>query len=706
MAEETAHLLAVPDLTEQVVRRSHRRRRTRAKALAVATALAILCTGIGGYVMTRDRDQVAATTTLARLDDVMVRYLPPDLGRPTQGSMGDAGTLTWGSADDLVRVTRYGASPTPDPATLMPDGAPFTIRGRPGRISPNGTDLLWREWPGLLLRVTVGANHTGDLGRIAEGLRMWDPTDGTLAGIRVSYLPPTVHLAAPATGATRKWTGADGKQITLTAVQASSLEEVMTWGRGHLNLERGQATKVNGKPGYESRTGDARLWLQGPGQGFILTVSDSLLPETNRILAGITPLPPTPGLPTTFEGITVTHLPPGLQPAGTGALDGIGMNWGGGGEVRIEVVRGDHAKTLDTLKNVSWPTNERFADLRRTTVNRTPGLTGRIQGGDTPRGHMTLWVARPGYGIRVHVSDALAGELPAIAAGVTVNPPPPPRSDEVDGIRLGHLPEGLTRENTTRAGETSTTGTWRDAEGRELRVEVHRGGPSTRYWIRESLGVPTAVTTLGEGDRVRVAGPGWTRELWLVDGGLAIVVTTNTDLDRVMKGLRIKERRPEPKRVNRDQGVPVNGSLCDARSTTPPPPGKALPARRSVRGLWFTDRPKTLTRGAGFTTFDGLVPSGEMRIYGYTWTRPGSPTRLSAGVVCGVQTSGQLAALVPGAQPAVLRGKPALTWARQGALYAMWLERPGAAVFSGGTADLTEGLEAVTGGLEVTPWPQ
>ncbi|MFE3447763.1 hypothetical protein ACFXJ8_02415 [Nonomuraea sp. NPDC059194] len=438
MAEDSAYLSAAPDLVEQVVRLSRRRRRTRRRVVAVVAALAL---ALAGWVLVpRDEQRVATTpSTTGRLDDVKVRHVPPGLGKPVQGSSGAgellAGTLTWSSGDDLVRVSRYGKTGDPDTRGLMAGQTWTSIRGRNARTSDDGSDLLWAERPGLLLRVTVGANHIAELRMIAEELALIDPTGpagGVVEGTRVSYLPPRVHLHDIATrsdGETAKtWTGADGRQVTLVAVRgrhAASLDRLAAWSAG--DWLNGSRTTVNGKPGYRNGPRSrliGRLWLQQPGLGFALRVSGNLEPEIDRILAGITPVPASRGLPVSFEGVTVTHLPPGFTAGGDGGLDGRGRSWNRAGSgISIEVVRGERARTVRRLSHVSWPTDERFLDLADTMVGGRRALTGRVVGADgDPKGRMVLWTVRPGYGVRVYLSDDLANDLMDIARGVRVAP--------------------------------------------------------------------------------------------------------------------------------------------------------------------------------------------------------------------------------------------------------------------------------------------
>ncbi|MET9341444.1 hypothetical protein [Nonomuraea sp. NPDC003804] len=437
MAEDTAHLAAAPDLAERVVRRSLRRRRTRHAIAAVVTATAL---ALAGWVLAPREQRVATTpSTTGRLDDVVVRHVPPGLGEPVQGHSGEgrllAGTLTWGSGADLVRVSRYGGADGLDTPGLMAGGQLTSTRGRQAKISPGGTDLLWSERQGLLLRVTVGANHVAEVRTIAEELQVTDPTGpagGVVEGLRVSYLPSRLHLESVtmrSDGETAKtWTGAGERQITLTVVRgrhAASLDELAAWSAG--DWRNGTRTTVNGRPAYRNGARSrltGRLWLQEPGVGVVLRMSENLEPEIDRVLAGIVPVPATRGLPLRFEGLTVTHLPPGFTAGQDGGMDGRGRWWTrAGSSVLVEVVKGERARTPQDLAHVSWPTSERFSGLRRTTVGSRPALVGDIvTGTGLSRGRMVLWTARPGYGVRVQVSDDLVNDLMAVARGIQVAP--------------------------------------------------------------------------------------------------------------------------------------------------------------------------------------------------------------------------------------------------------------------------------------------
>ncbi|NRQ30778.1 hypothetical protein HII36_02850 [Nonomuraea sp. NN258] len=441
MAEDTAELRATPDLASRAVRGSRRRARTRFAAVSVALAMA------AGFLVFFTSARPAPVVA-AVVDQVEVVGLPPDPGtarpgRVTHGSLRGA-TMTWGSGGDLIRVTVYRGAGVVNPADLGrlrllgegAQGSPTSVRGRAGRLAHGGTDLLWMERPGLLLRVTVGERRTEYLRPVAEGLRPADPTGpagGVFEGMRIGYLPDGVHLSgvselggADVHPRVKRWEGADGRAVALYSERRPGLD-LARWADELKGLRLGPPTQVNGRNVHPALTGDARVWTAPTGQTFALSVTGNLADELDRILAGIVPVPPRAGA--VFEGIDVGFVPQWLETGGqvTERHGARGVDWRDvdGRLLRVETITG--ADTLDELAETAWPPGERPVELRRTTEHHKPAYEGWVRLADgSPQRRVVMWLERPGFGVRVQVSDDLAGKLRDVLDGIFVPGPNDP----------------------------------------------------------------------------------------------------------------------------------------------------------------------------------------------------------------------------------------------------------------------------------------
>lgn len=433
MAEDTVGLHAAPDLHHQVVRRSRRRSRVRRRAMSAVAAVVLVATGLSGYFLTRPTEQVAVPPP-AVVDSVEVRHLPPGLGTPRAERVTDDRltglALIWPS--DAVRITVYRNTKirTQEDFARLP-GRPVLVRDRPGLISATGTDLLWLEQAGFLLRVTVDAAHANELRPIADGLYPQDPARGLFEGMRVGHLPDGLHLAGVSYDAEqgiriKTWTG-DGGAFTLAAYRDRAIRDeasLTRWAAIDRHLRLGRPTGVNGMIVHPSADGSSRVWMGVAGQAFVLTGTENLEPELDRVMSGIEPVEQPDRRD--FEGLDVGFIPRHLESDGElrPLYDGKGLSWTDGGErwMRVEVVKGRRARTLDDLEEISWPDGERLTGVRATTTKHQRALAGRVVAGDgTPRGRMILWVVRPGYGVRVHVSDAVtADDLQGVLDGIVV----------------------------------------------------------------------------------------------------------------------------------------------------------------------------------------------------------------------------------------------------------------------------------------------
>ncbi|MGJ6964463.1 hypothetical protein ACSDR0_21370 [Streptosporangium sp. G11] len=457
MVEETSALGVPPGLAHRVVQGAKRGRRARTTAVALFAA-AVLAAAVPGYLAVADRSGVASPTRAVGVDGVKVGYLPPGLGAPVL-ERADAGGLrgtgaTWGSGDDLVRVTVYrdpafhaggaervlgGLRGTPEtlPGVLM-----VKVRGREAFTRPEGDDLVWEEWPGLVLRVTVGTRYRDDLRRVADGLIPRDPTGGVFQGLRVTYVPPGLHLKAPfsvidQTGwAELGWGGDGGASVRLLAVRgvsAADAETLLGWARTRQNLHTATPEKVRGKPGYRAGGGVGgasstrmRLWLEKPGLGYVVVVNQGLATTLDRIVKGLVPAeqPSTSGKPATsgnaVDHVTVAYLPPGLRRV-AGETTRLGEGWSakagrwsaGSRDVEVTVIRGV------PLHDNQWVNEFLRGEKRESARTRRPPMGIRTTDPDGRRG---IFFETPEVAVHVKVDPVLAGELDRIAAKIRIPP--------------------------------------------------------------------------------------------------------------------------------------------------------------------------------------------------------------------------------------------------------------------------------------------
>ncbi|MEU9889656.1 hypothetical protein [Sphaerisporangium sp. NPDC051011] len=465
MWEETGHLRAAPDLAERVVRRA-RRRAVRVRVIGSAVAAVVAVSGAvfaQGVFAKRSEVAVGVRDEPSVVAGVRVRYVPEGLGSPREGQARDGRlngrSLTWGAGPDLVRVTAYRFSENgfSDAVRMFSDdglaassvglgpGEPATVRGRVARsVSGEGTStLVWLEQMGVLtLRVTVGANRVDDLRRIADGL--WvdpsGPAGGTLEGLRVPYLPEGVFLhhrplsvidtkgGAWVDAPSAKWTGENGGEVVLSAVRgtdARTLEDLVRWSRA--TKEQAAALRTvttHGRPAYAgvidvfgSRKSSVWMWVEKPGLGFLLTVTEPLAGELDRIAEAIVPVDdPVPAEDGGgVDGVPVTYVPAGLTRATPDATD-MGDGWtsvtgrwsaGSGGEMRVKVIRGA------IVRSSGWPEGY-FDQGRLTDIGK---LTGAM---DTrPDGTVEFLAATTGnLAVAVTLSPDMAGELNRVVQGL------------------------------------------------------------------------------------------------------------------------------------------------------------------------------------------------------------------------------------------------------------------------------------------------
>ncbi|MEU8385015.1 hypothetical protein [Streptosporangium sp. NPDC048865] len=450
MVEETSSLGVPPGLAHRVVQDAKRGRRARGTAVALVAA-AVLAAAVPGYQAVTDRGGVASPTEAVGVDGVRVGYLPPGLGAPVL-ERADAGGLrgtaaTWGAGGDLVRVTVYR-----DPAFGGAErvlggirGTPETlsgvlvakVRGRGAFTRAEGDDLVWEERPGLVLRVTVGALHRDALRRIAGGLIPKDPTGGVFQGLRVTYVPPGLHLrdvfsTVDRTGwAEIRLSGDDGASVRILAVRglsAADPETLLTWARVRQNLYTATPEKVRGKPGYRADGGGSgasysrlRLWLEKPGLGYVVEVNDGLATTLDRIVKGLVPAGPPSASGNAVDHVVAAYLPRGLRRV-AGETARLGKGWSatagrwsdGSRDVEVTVARGA------VLHGSQWVDEFLRGEKRERARTGVPLMGIRTTDPDGRRG---IFFESAEVAVHVKVDPALAGELDRIALKIRVPPP-------------------------------------------------------------------------------------------------------------------------------------------------------------------------------------------------------------------------------------------------------------------------------------------
>jgi hypothetical protein len=310
-----------------------------------------------------------------------------------------------------------------------------------------------------------------------------------------------------------------------------------------------------------------RIWVAQPGVVLRVTTSVSMKGELDRIANGLRvrraapdaapSAQPTAARPRHAEdprlvgGVRLGHLPDGFtadQGDASMITDGIGRWFNrGGGSLSVEVVWGDKAHDLQSLRKVMWPTDERLAEVREITMRGTRALDGRVlsANGFGDKGRMLLWVIRPGLGVRIWASPDLVDTMPEIARGIA--PIAPLKGDAVDTVRVPFVPEGLrpgTARSATGPDWVSTTRRWRSPENpaRQVSVEVYRGAAvENRDWAGGAAGVDAEPDVIGG-----VQGMVWRSEreqrfAWREETGLGVAVAvapgSQAELARVVEGI-------------------------------------------------------------------------------------------------------------------------------------------------------------------------
>ncbi|GAA4582575.1 hypothetical protein GCM10023194_17680 [Planotetraspora phitsanulokensis] len=312
-----------------------------------------------------------------------------------------------------------------------------------------------------------------------------------------------------------------------------------------------------------------RIWVAQPGVLLRVTTSVSMKGELDRIAKGLRVSRSSPSTqptvarprraedPRSFGGIRLGRLPDGFtaeQGDASMITDGIGRWFNrGGGSLSVEVVWGDTAHDLGSLREVTaWPTDERLVKVRETEVREiamrgTRALDGRVlsANGFGDKGRMLLWVIRPGLGVRIWASPDLVDTMPEIARGIA--PIAPLKGDAVDEVRVPYVPEGL-RLGTTRSATgpdwVMTARRWRspDDPARQVSVEVYHGAAvENRDWAGGTAGVDAEPDVIGGVEGMVWRSAREQRFAWREDTGLGVAVTvaagSQPELAQVVEGI-------------------------------------------------------------------------------------------------------------------------------------------------------------------------
>ncbi|GAA4559531.1 hypothetical protein [Planotetraspora kaengkrachanensis] len=456
MTEETDSLRAAPDLVDQVVRLSRHRRHRRLRLVATVAAVFLVAGAVPAFVAFQRADRTAAVRPVATIDGVDVRYLPDDLGEPEalplkerdrRGTVRLQGkALMWSEGNRFVQVSVYRTERSVEDVqdilalNILPGADESTLND--GYVSsPDRTDRMWVAEPGLVLRVMTSVSLKDDLDRIAAGLRVQpevpderithlpeglDRVDGVeVRGLPTGFGAPVAFdvIDHELTGKAVRWSQGD-RSIQVTVYRPgepvpdrTALGALLAIPEGNTWLRRGS--------GMMSAGHDDLVWVEHEHLVLRVTTSASAGKYLEQIALALR-------VPWDHDlaGVRLGYMPDDLRDASGevhGVNDGQGrwFNRNDGGSLSVEVVRGPRAQNLQSLRQVSWPTDEHLFDVHETAVRGVPALEGRVMRADRSmdKGRMLLWVIRPGLGVRIWATPDLTKPMMAIARGVTPVPP-------------------------------------------------------------------------------------------------------------------------------------------------------------------------------------------------------------------------------------------------------------------------------------------
>lgn len=303
-------------------------------------------------------------------------------------------------------------------------------------------------------------------------------------------------------------------------------------------------------------------------------------------------------------------------------------------------------------------------------------MAGEVADVSLPAGFAGQVRARHRRHRRIRVSATLASVVALVVAVPlattavlrdTATPPPAdaPAVDEVDGVELTYLPDGLVRDpadgfdygggSMTGSGWTgwsAVTGRWHPDSGdywrssgylRGMRISVVRGDdPGLRSLADSVTGRPIAEPVEESGRLVLRSdipfGGEWVDVFWPAGDGVTLRVRVSDDLEheleRVIDGIRVTGPG-EPFLVNPEQAPPpADGGFCDPATNLP-----VLPPGRSAD--WNDRLPRDVPLGSEWDRFGGVT-------LGY------APDGLTGGLAVTLPVSG----LNDGAGPSEAGGAP------------------------------------------------
>lgn len=371
-------------------------------------------------------------------------------------------------------------------------------------------------------------------------------------------------------------------------------------------------------------------------------------------------------------------------------------------------------------------------------VTAPPDLTGRVQARN--RHHRRVRVAAALVAL---AAMAVAAPLVTIEVRQAVSPADRPAVDEVDGVELTYLPDGLRRDPvdglylgdphpwraiTGRWYPESVTGPEKSQEG--VRVTVYRGEWIDFYEDRRILSYltlpvgprPLTEPVREEGGRVYFRTPpselfgGWIDVIWPAADGVTLRVRVSDDLEgqleRIVRGLRVVAPGGG---VGSSQPPSGGGGLCaPATNVLIPLQDNPLDPGWSRFGGVVLDHVPDGLEGpfVSVASASGLMDdpaSARSWYYTYRWgTTRDMPEVISVRVGCGDAVPQDAAGLPTrwwpdkDAKPYHLPdGRPALLADDSGGTAIAWLARPGAVVELRVHRTFEAELDEILAGIEI-----
>lgn len=335
MADDAGRVTAPPTLLGEV-RRRHRRHiarvRLTAVAVAAAGALPAYQTLVGGVLGGVAQDVMASgpAASSRTIDGFEVTYLPAGMGDRTDGADASNDYTSrygvWRADGAMVKVTVYRGPITFRELPRMGEelglraarheaggdiGLKGVLHGSTG-TDPRLRTLLWQVHPTAVLQVTTSSDlaETGELLRIAEGIRERQETSRVVDGVEVTYLPEGLRRGGGAgelgrnwSTATKSWserfqgggTPVGDRWITVIVIRGGAAKDLATL-REHFWLAGPRHTEVGGRKALVSSRpagdggGSDLLWVAGDNLGLQLAAGPGIgRDELMRIAEGLRP---------------------------------------------------------------------------------------------------------------------------------------------------------------------------------------------------------------------------------------------------------------------------------------------------------------------------------------------------------------------------------------------------------------------------------